>query len=75
MGMFGVEEFSAIINPPQVAIMAVAAIKDTPVIKEGNIQMGKIMNITLSADHRALDGVIVARFLGRVKELIENPIY
>jgi len=74
MGMFGVDEFSAIINPPQVAIMAVAAIRDIPVIKEGKVQPGKIMKITLSADHRALDGLIVARFLQKVKELLENPI-
>ena len=74
MGMFGVEEFSAIINPPQVAILAVSAVKDKPIIKEGIIQAAKIMKVTLSADHRALDGVMVAKFLQRLKEFIENPI-
>jgi pyruvate dehydrogenase E2 component (dihydrolipoamide acetyltransferase) len=74
LGMFGVDEFSAIINPPQVAILAVAAIKNIPVFKEGQIQLSKIMKVTISADHRALDGVIVARFLSRLKELLENPI-
>ena len=74
MGMFGVEEFSAIINPPQLAILAVAAIKDTPVIKDGEMRPSKIMKITLSADHRALDGVIVARFLQSIKEYLENPV-
>ena len=74
MGMFGVEEFSAIINPPQVAILAVSAVKDKPIIKEGVIQPGKIMKVTLSADHRALDGVMVAKFLQRLKELLENPV-
>ncbi|HQO77801.1 MAG TPA: dihydrolipoamide acetyltransferase family protein, partial [Thermodesulfobacteriota bacterium] len=74
MGMFGVEEFSAIINPPQVAILAVAAVKDVPVVKEGNIVPGKMMKLTLSADHRAVDGVMVARYLQRVKELLEDPV-
>lgn len=73
MGMFGVEEFSAIINPPQVAILAVSAVKDKPIIKEGVIQPAKIMKVTLSADHRALDGVMVAKFLQRLKELLEKP--
>ncbi|HJX31503.1 MAG TPA: dihydrolipoamide acetyltransferase family protein [Thermodesulfobacteriota bacterium] len=73
MGMFGVEEFSAIINPPQVAILAVSAVKDKPIIKEGIIQPAKIMKVTLSADHRALDGVMVAKFLQRLKELLEKP--
>ena len=73
MGMFGVEEFSAIINPPQVAILAVSAVKDKPVVKEGLITPAKIMMVTLSADHRALDGVMVAKFLKRLKELLENP--
>jgi pyruvate dehydrogenase E2 component (dihydrolipoamide acetyltransferase) len=74
MGMFGVEEFSAIINPPQVAILAVSAVKDKPIIKEGVIQPAKIMKVTLSADHRALDGVMVAKFLQRLKELLEKPL-
>ena len=74
MGMLGVEEFSAIINPPQVAILAVSAVKDKPIIKEGIIQAAKIMKVTLSADHRALDGVMVAKFLQRLKEFLENPI-
>jgi len=73
MGMFGVEEFSAIINPPQVAILAVSAVKDKPIIKAGVIQPAKIMKVTLSADHRALDGVMVAKFLQRLKELLEKP--
>jgi pyruvate dehydrogenase E2 component (dihydrolipoamide acetyltransferase) len=74
MGMFGVEEFSAIINPPQVAILAVSAVKDKPIIKEGVIRPAKIMKVTLSADHRALDGMMVAKFLQRLKELLENPV-
>ena len=74
MGMFGVDEFSAIINPPQVAILAVAAVKDVPVMRGSTIQPAKIMKMTLSADHRAVDGLIVAKFLQRVRELLENPV-
>ena len=73
MGMFGVDEFSAIINPPQVAILAVSAVKDKPSVKNGAIEPAKIMKVTLSADHRALDGVMVAKFLQQLKELLENP--
>jgi pyruvate dehydrogenase E2 component (dihydrolipoamide acetyltransferase) len=72
MGMFGVEEFSAIINPPQVAILAVSAVKEKPIVKESGIVVGKMMKVTLSADHRALDGVVVAKFLRRLKEILEN---
>jgi pyruvate dehydrogenase E2 component (dihydrolipoamide acetyltransferase) len=74
MGMFGVEEFLAIINPPQVAILAVSAVKDKPIVKEGVITPAKIMKVALSADHRAIDGVMVAKFLQRLKELLENPV-
>ncbi|MDY6842712.1 MAG: dihydrolipoamide acetyltransferase family protein [Thermodesulfobacteriota bacterium] len=74
MGMYGIEEFSAIINPPQVAILAVAAVKDIPVVAHGIIKPAQIMKVTLSADHRALDGVIVARFLQKLKDLLENPL-
>lgn len=74
MGMFGIDAFSAIINPPQVAILAVAAIRDVPAVKNNTIVPAKMMNVTLSADHRAVDGLIVARFLQRLKELLENPV-
>jgi pyruvate dehydrogenase E2 component (dihydrolipoamide acetyltransferase) len=74
LGMFGVDEFSAIINPPQLAILAAGAVREKPAIKDGEIQKASLMNITLSADHRALDGVMVARFVNRVKEYLENPV-
>lgn len=74
LGMFDVEEFIAIINPPQAAILAVGSIKDVPVIEEGAIVPGKRMNITLSADHRVTDGAEVARFLQVVKRYLENPL-
>ncbi len=74
LGMFDVEEFIAIINPPQAAILAVGSIKDVPVVQDGEIVPGKRMNITLSADHRVTDGAEVARFLQVVRRYLENPL-
>ena len=74
LGMFDVEEFIAIINPPQAAILAIGSIKDVPVVQDGEIVPGKRMNITLSADHRVTDGAEVARFLQAVKRYLENPL-
>lgn len=75
LGMFDADEFIAVINPPQVAILAVGSITKTPVINdEGEIAVGNIMKITLSADHRALDGAEVATFLQSVKKYLENPM-
>jgi len=74
LGMFDVEEFIAIINPPQAAILAVGSIKDVPVVQDGEIVPGKRMNITLSADHRISDGAEVARYLQTVKRYLENPL-
>lgn len=73
LGMFGVQEFQAILNPPQAAIIAVSGILDVPVIKNGNIVAGKTMSLTLSVDHRVIDGVAAAEFLNSVKKLLENP--
>lgn len=73
LGMFGISEFVAIINPPQVAILAVAGIKDEPVVRNGAIVPGKVMRVTLSADHRAVDGADAAAFLKTLRELLENP--
>ena len=73
LGMFGIESFVAIINPPQVAILAVAGIKDVPVVKNGQIVPGKTMQLTLSADHRAVDGADAAAFLKTLRELLEAP--
>lgn len=73
LGMFGIAEFVAIINPPQVAILAVAGIKDVPVVKNGQIVPGKTMQLTLSADHRAVDGADAAAFLKTLRELLEAP--
>lgn len=74
LGMFGVTEFSAIINPPQAAILAVGAILDQPVIKNGAIVPGKVMHLTLSSDHRVVDGVAAAQFLATLKKYLEQPI-
>jgi pyruvate dehydrogenase E2 component (dihydrolipoamide acetyltransferase) len=73
LGMFGISEFVAIINPPQVAILAVAGIKDEAVVKNGTIVPGKVMRVTLSADHRAVDGADAAAFLKTLRELLEAP--
>ena len=73
LGILDVDSFTAIINPPEVAILAVGRIRDKPAVIDGEIKVRKRMNITLSADHRAVDGVIAAKFLGRVKELLEKP--
>lgn len=73
LGMFGISEFVAIINPPQVAILAVAGIKDVPVVKNGQIVPGKTMQLTLSADHRAVDGADAAAFMKTLRELLEAP--
>lgn len=73
LGMFGVEDFAAIINPPEAAILAVGAVREAVVVKDGAMRAGKTMAVTLSADHRLIDGVTSARFLARLKELLENP--
>ncbi len=74
MGMLGVDSFSAIINPPQVGILAVAAAKKQTVVINDAIAIRSIMKITLSADHRVIDGAYAAVFLGRVKEILENSL-
>ena len=74
LGMFDIEEFTAIINPPDACILAVGAIKSVPVVKSGNIVAGNVMRITLSCDHRVVDGVTGAKFLHTVKGFLENPI-
>jgi len=74
LGMYGVSNFAAIINPPQAGILAISGVKTVPVVsKDGAIVVGKVMNITISADHRVIDGVAAARFINTVKEYLENP--
>jgi pyruvate dehydrogenase E2 component (dihydrolipoamide acetyltransferase) len=74
LGMYGVDEFSAIINPPQAAILAVGATQQQPVVEDGALTVGSVMRCTLSADHRAVDGALAAQWLGVFQRLIENPL-
>jgi pyruvate dehydrogenase E2 component (dihydrolipoamide acetyltransferase) len=74
LGMYGVEEFAAIINPPHAAILAVGAVRDEPVVEDGAVIPGQVMTVTLSVDHRPVDGVIAARWLAALRELLENPL-
>ncbi|HEX5172175.1 MAG TPA: pyruvate dehydrogenase complex dihydrolipoamide acetyltransferase [Cyclobacteriaceae bacterium] len=74
LGMFGIEEFTAIINPPDACILAVGGIKETPVIKDGQIVPGNMMKVTLSCDHRAVDGAVGSAFLKTLKGLLEDPV-
>ena len=73
LGMFGIEQFTAIINPPESAILAVGAARETVVVQDGAMWPGKVMTLTLSADHRVVDGLPAAKFMARLKELLENP--
>ncbi len=74
LGMFGIEEFTAIINPPDACILAVGAMKETVVVKNGEMQVSNIMKVTLSCDHRVVDGVTGSKFLQTFKELLEEPV-
>ncbi|HEX6121683.1 MAG TPA: dihydrolipoamide acetyltransferase family protein, partial [Ktedonobacterales bacterium] len=74
LGMYDVEEFTAVINPPESAILAVGSIVPTPVVREGQVVVRDIMKVTLSVDHRALDGATAARFLQELKRLLEQPM-
>ncbi|QHT68754.1 pyruvate dehydrogenase complex dihydrolipoamide acetyltransferase [Rhodocytophaga rosea] len=74
LGMFGIEEFTAIINSPEACILAVGGIKQTPVVKNGEIKIGNVMKVTLSCDHRVVDGATGAAFLQTLKGLLEDPV-
>ena len=74
LGMFGIEEFTAIINPPDACIMAIGGIKETVIIKNGEMKPGNVMKVSLSCDHRAVDGAVGAAFLKTFKELLEDPV-
>ncbi len=73
LGMFGVSHFTAIINPPQVAILAVGAAQQRPVVRDGQVVPGHVMTMTMSSDHRVIDGAMAAAYLASVRELLENP--
>jgi pyruvate dehydrogenase E2 component (dihydrolipoamide acetyltransferase) len=74
LGMFGIEEFTAIINPPDACILAVGGIKQTAVVKDGQLAIGNVMKVTLSCDHRVVDGASGAAFLQTLKGLLEDPM-
>lgn len=74
LGMFGIKEFTAIINPPEAGIFAVGAATPTPVVRNGEIVVRQMMNVTMSCDHRVIDGATGAKFLQTFKQLLENPI-
>ena len=74
LGMFGIEEFTAIINPPNSCILAVGGIKQTAIVKDGALVPGSVMKVTLSCDHRTVDGALGAAFLQTLKAFIEDPI-
>lgn len=73
LGMYGVTEFTAVINPPQSAILAVGGIEEKPVVQDGKIEIGRTMKITLSVDHRVIDGAVAAQFIKTVQKYLENP--
>ncbi|MCH6232802.1 pyruvate dehydrogenase complex dihydrolipoamide acetyltransferase [Cognataquiflexum rubidum] len=74
LGMFGIDEFTAIINPPDACILAVGGIKETVIVKNGQMQIGNIMKVTLSCDHRVVDGAVGSAFLLTLKGLLEDPV-
>jgi len=74
LGMFGIDEFSAVINPPEGAILAVGQTRDVPVVKDGMVRPGKMLAMTLSCDHRVIDGAVGAAFLAELRALIEHPM-
>jgi pyruvate dehydrogenase E2 component (dihydrolipoamide acetyltransferase) len=74
LGMFGIKEFTAIINPPEAAIIAVGAAAPTPVVRNGEIVTRNVMNVTMSCDHRVIDGATGAKFLQTFKQMLENPM-
>jgi pyruvate dehydrogenase E2 component (dihydrolipoamide acetyltransferase) len=73
LGMFGVEEFSAIINPPESGILAVSAAREAVIVENGAMRVGRQMTMTLSADHRIVDGVMAAKFMRRLQAILEHP--
>ncbi len=74
LGMYGVKEFAAVINPPQGCILAVGAGAQRPVVKDGALAIATVMSCTLSVDHRSVDGAVGAEYLAAFKQLVEDPL-
>jgi len=75
LGMFGIEEFTAVINPPEGGILAIGAMAPKPVVRENEIAIRQTMRVTMSCDHRVIDGAVGAKFLQTFKQIMENPLY
>jgi pyruvate dehydrogenase E2 component (dihydrolipoamide acetyltransferase) len=73
MGMLGVEEFAAIINPPESGILAVGAVREGVIVEAGAMYARRVLTLTLSVDHRVIDGALAAAFMARLKQLLEAP--
>jgi pyruvate dehydrogenase E2 component (dihydrolipoamide acetyltransferase) len=73
--MFGIEEFTAIINPPEGAILAVGAMSPKPVVRNNEMAVRQMMRVTMSCDHRVIDGATGAKFLQTFKKILENPLF
>ena len=74
LGMFGIDEFTAIINPPDACILAIGGIQQVPIVKNNALVVGHVMKVTLSCDHRVVDGATGAAFLQTLKSLLEEPV-
>ena len=74
LGMFGIKQFTGVINPPHAAILAVGAGESRAVVRDGKVEAATMMTVTLSCDHRAVDGALGAELIGAFKTLIENPL-
>jgi pyruvate dehydrogenase E2 component (dihydrolipoamide acetyltransferase) len=72
--MLGIDEFTAVINPPEAAILAVGAVTPKPVVRDNQVVVRQMMRVTMSCDHRVIDGATGARFLQTFKRLLENPL-
>jgi pyruvate dehydrogenase E2 component (dihydrolipoamide acetyltransferase) len=75
LGMFGIDQFTAVINPPEAAILAVGVATPKPVVRDGEIEIRQMMHVTMSCDHRVDDGAVGAQFLQTFKQILENPLY
>jgi pyruvate dehydrogenase E2 component (dihydrolipoamide acetyltransferase) len=75
LGMFGIDEFTAIINPPEAAILAVGAMSQKPVVRNNELVIRQMMRVTMSCDHRVVDGATGAKFLQTFKKILENPLF
>ncbi len=73
MGMLGVEDFAAIINPPESGILAISGVREAVIVKDGAMRAGRVMSLTLSVDHRVVDGALAAQFMGRLRDILELP--